>query len=37
MIGNFLVLKDIRRSIKLWDIQGPGGSERTFMHDFVVY
>lgn len=25
------------RSIKLWDIQGPGNSERTFMHDFVVY
>jgi WD40 repeat protein len=25
------------KSIKLWDITGPGASERTFMHDFVVY
>ena len=27
----------MNRSIKLWDIEGPGVSEKTFMHDFVVY
>jgi WD40 repeat protein len=25
------------RSIKLWDINMVTGSEKTFMHDFVVY
>ena len=36
MIGIFYC-RNIFRTIKLWDIAGPGASERTFTHDFVVY